>query len=138
MSKELICILDVKLVRVPYDYYKFIPKGIKHPVFNLEDVQGTKCSEIFFDVEEIKGTTFVNQRGERINIGVSKDVQNTLGLAFEVFRKQEDLITEKTQRIIDLRTINSNLNQVINNFEEASLWKRIKLAFKGKLKTNRK
>ena len=85
--------------------------NIKHPTYaefmrcKMEDPLAMKPGiEEYFEWERemVNGTIFMNAKGERICIGASKEVEEALGLPFEVFKEQDKIINQQRKTIESL------------------------------------
>lgn len=116
------------------------------PVYNTDGP--TESPSRWTDIEEIEGKEFVNAKGEHISLGMSKDVQNLIGLPFRVFHQQEEAIKQyrmmnenlkKTlhneidslhQSNINLSMDNDILRNKLNFYRNMSFWQRLRFLFK--------
>lgn len=80
--------------------------------------------------EMVKGRRFVNSRKETICIGLEKEVEELIGLPFEVFEKMRDEIETLENNIEYEKRLNKTLNDSLVNWEQMKLWGRIKNVFK--------
>lgn len=74
--------------------------------------------------EQIQGRSFRNRYNEDVVIGLSKEVQEALGLPMEAFDSMSQTISDQRNTIWDLKSKLVNVNQM-------TLWQRIKFVFKG-------
>jgi len=98
--------------------------------------------------EMVRGRSFFNVRGEEFCIGMTKQVQDAIGLPFEDFENKNALIeelrsrlfekdrhiTRQTDTIIKMEQSSKkeidDLVGIIFTYESMSFWKRLKFLFK--------
>jgi hypothetical protein len=86
---------------------------------------GTDPSEILeIKTEYIVGRRFTNTRGEIITIGVSREVQDLIGLPFHVYEEQE-------ASILCLKTDLSLKEGKLKMLKSANFFTRLKWLFSG-------
>ena len=84
-------------------------------------------------VEQVSGKKFINARGQEFCIGMTKQVQEAIGLPFKVYdnlQKEVNALRKINERI------ESELNQVTyyaNLFRIANFYKRIKYLFTSRM-----
>ncbi len=90
--------------------------------------------------EMIYGRDFINADGERVCIGWSKQVQDLLGLPFEVFENQSAILNKYMKKEFDLTTLVRKkdseiiyLRNQITRYDNMSLWKRLIFFLRCKL-----
>jgi len=112
------------------------------PVYNTDGP--TESPSRWTDIEEIEGKEFVNEKGQRVMLGMSEDVQNLIGLPFRVFREQEKVIDSYRemnetfrkshdalhQSNINLSMDNDILRNKLNFYRNMSFWQRLRFLFK--------
>ena len=83
--------------------------------------------------EMVRGRRFVNHQGEEVCIGMSKQVQEAIGLPFEVYDNMQSSISFLEKRCQNLNNENFNLRNRIRfmeeRFQSINLWGRIKFVF---------
>jgi len=83
--------------------------------------------------EMIRGRRFVNHQGEEVCIGMSKQVQEAIGLPFEVYDNMQSSISFLEKRCQNLNNENFWLRNRIGfmeeRFQSINLWGRIKFVF---------
>lgn len=77
------------------------------------------AEEMKIETEIVRGRMFVNSRGERVCIGIKKNVQDLIGLPFEAFEAQQALIAREQRRVF-------NLENEIKGIKALKFWKRLK------------
>lgn len=124
----MILIKDVIIENHPYDHV-IVPKD---DAYKIPDVS---CSNTpmnsFFEVEHVYGTTFINRWGEKVDIGATKKVQDTIGLCFEAY--------DNMRREIDRWYSNSCMHEyeakknkeLLLEYTQMTFWQRLKFLFKG-------
>lgn len=96
------------------------------PVFHFDpvmvgDEQALMNQQIHEEI--VRGRRFRNAKGYDVVIGITKEVQDTIGLPFEAFDTMERLVNDSLK-------MNESLRKRVNT---ASFWQRIKYLFSGKL-----
>lgn len=109
----MILITDVRVMETDKREVKWLSADIPD-VWSSED----KIQHI--EHELIRSTCFTNKNGMRIHIGATREVQNFLGLPFEVFENQEKIIDE--QRV------------ALKKWNELSFVDHVKFAFRKLIK----
>lgn len=94
-------------------------KKIMRLITNVEYVDRDDDKEMTIETEIVRGSQFVNSRGERICLGIKKDVQDLLGLPFESFFDMNFTINRQRNEIDELKN-------VIQTVRKMSFWKRLK------------
>ena len=115
----MICVTDIEIINVDKDYLqqvyteplKFAADGCT----NLTDIRTT--------VEMIYGETFINANGERFCIGMSKKVQDAIGIPFRAFKDMNKTMDHLRQR-------NKLHRREIDKYKTAGFWNRLKYLFK--------
>jgi len=83
------------------------------------DINPLEHPQMQIHTEMIKGRRFVNAKGKQICIGMSKEVQELIGLPFEVFENlQKDIENE--------RALNKSLNESLLEHEQMGFIDRMK------------
>jgi len=97
-------------------------------------------SPIEYDVEHVNGERFINARGETVCIGMTKHVQDAVGLPFEAFsnmNKELDSLrasfASHVRQIKDLSATLAVSTTKLDAASSASLWKRIRYVFTKRL-----
>jgi len=87
------------------------------------DINPLEHPEMKIHTEIIKGRRFVNIKGKEICIGMSEEVQELIGLPFEVFENlQSDIEYE--------RDMNKKILKQLRTYQHMGIWDRIKNIFK--------
>jgi hypothetical protein len=134
----MLVIKDVDVIEVDLDDYHRIHR------FDYSDHSWIDKGHFIDTVttEDILGRRFVNQRGETVVMGCSKKVEETIGLAFEVFdstvcAKDRELHTARDEicrlenRSQALERKVKTLSQRLGNVRHAPWYKRLKWVFTG-------
>ena len=127
----MICVEDVKICQVERDTFVRTSRG----AWNEEGIAQGKVlpKNAGFKTEEIRGRVFANACGEEICLSMTREVQLTLGLPFEVFdnmEKKMSVLCQEERRSAALLVI-SNLK--VAAYEGAGFFKRMKYLFTGKM-----
>jgi hypothetical protein len=83
--------------------------------------------------EMVRGQTFRNNRGEEINLGLSSDAYEVLGLPIDCWTKQEKEIKEINNKNKRLEFENELMYDRFEEMERCSFWKRLLYLFKNDL-----
>ena len=122
----MLCITEIKVVEANRDLIEIAHmRGI--PFFS-ELLGSDPVERVAVEREVVHGREFVNSRGERVCIGLSRQVQELIGLPFEVF---DDLSNE----LRDERIANIELHSRVVDYEYAGFWTRLRYAFTKKAPT---
>jgi len=117
-GQGMVIVKDISLAIVPRNPWKIFD----HPRvdLNIERLSDGAVMDMKTGItsEMIEGEIFTNKRGERFCIGMSKDVQNAIGLPFECFK--------------NLTQQNNRMQQVISDFGTMTVWQRLRFFFTGK------
>lgn len=105
----MLLIKDVEMENVSGDFAEIIT-----PDFNMHDPE-YKAKKIKYIKETIYGTKFINERGQKICIGTTQKVQDTIGLCFGAFENQGNRIFDQKNHIIRLLGINKRLENKYEN-----------------------
>lgn len=107
MEGKVIVITKIEIKNVPEDHVRVV-------MHQNEKLLGINPAEYHRQVdlaeEEIRGEKFVNNNGEIICIGMSKQVQEAIGLPMEVFRK----LSEHNSHLFERNTRLSRENEKIS------------------------
>ena len=83
--------------------------------------------------EMIVGEEFVNARGQKFCIGLSKQVQEAIGLPMKAFSGMSSKIETQRTTISQLKRKYGVVLAKIDKFESMKLWERIKYVFTNKV-----
>jgi len=139
----MIVVLSVEYAETDRDVMQRTIFPSQVPVYSTEDGPEEMPSR-FLEVENIVGKEFVNEKGQRVMLGMSEDVQNLIGLPFRVFRDQEKVIDSYRnmnetfrkshdalhQSNINLSMDNDILRNKLNFYRNMSFWQRLRFLFK--------
>jgi hypothetical protein len=114
----MIIIKDIDIIEVPTD------KEIELLHSLRTKVGGRVSTDVAILNEAIKGRRFTNQEGKTICIGMTKEVQNLIGLPFEAF----DNLEKAYDRVSNLHY---ESQQWIRKVKSKKWWERIVLVFTG-------
>jgi len=95
--------------------------------------EGTDYIPPEITTEMVRGRRFVNIRGEEVCIGMSKQVQQAIGLPFEVYDTMDNNITFFRKRNQNLESQNFNLLKRIEQHQSISFLGRVKFLFTRKV-----
>lgn len=117
----MIVVTDVKIAKHAYDEiqaYQYSPRNLVAEMWTTDE----RPMMTQYDIETVKGTKFTNARGEKVVIGMSKAVQDAIGLPMEAFSKQN-------QEITCLRNENKLTSLVLESYQMETRWDLIKRIF---------
>ena len=126
----MICITDVEYIETEMDFYvlhEYNPE--KLPLILQKSTKpGSKPEKKEFAGEVrtdlVNGQRFVNADGQEVTIGLSKRVQELIGLPFAVFENQQNVISELRSQIQESQRELEHRGNVIRNLQkELSLLK---------------
>lgn len=132
----MLCVTDITVVETQRDRIRLAHQRHFTPsarVVGSDPVQYSPVEE-----EMVHGKMFVNHFGKRVCIGMTRQVQEAIGLPLEVFQKQRDLIASDRATIADLQHETEDLRRAaqqaqrdLDAFRTAGLWSRLKYAVTG-------
>lgn len=122
----MILIHDIEVMVVPDDvwerYELELPKSVWDPEVRVDDL---------IIREMILGRKYINAYGQKVCIGMTKKIQESIGLPFEAFKNLED----KYERIGNLNIEYAKLNTIHKSnalrLKGLNWWGRLKLVFYG-------
>ena len=151
--RDMIVIKDLEYYEVPDNIHEVIYQIGGNTFIDVNTQTGPiHMPTIEVRKEVIEGKVFVDQQGNRVVVGLSKDAQNILGLQYEAWENSEKEINTLRKDISQYRRSVNNLTQenlelnerikpltfenkyhkeLIRELTDASLWTRIKWIFKG-------
>lgn len=119
MNRKMLLIESIKYVEVDNDVWPIHSFSPPNYYNNLDEpVEESVVREM------VTGRRFVNSRGVEICVGISEEVQNLIGLPFEVFNNMEKEVSEQYYIIQDQ-------NKTLSDFRNMPLWNRFKGLFTG-------
>lgn len=81
-------------------------------------------------LEIIEGRRFVNANGKEFCVGMSKQVQDAIGIPFEAFEDMSNTVGENCIEITKLYAETVTLKRELKQHKEAGFWKRLKYLLK--------
>ena len=128
----MLCITKIEVVNVPEDkldlYYFDSPFANVLPIEGTDPIEYTEVK-----VEHIKGRVFINNRHEEICIGMSKQVQDLIGLPFYVYEKMS---RENESLLSNYNYVNKLYKKVdteLDKYKKLTFFKRLKFLFTKKV-----
>ncbi len=124
----MICIKSIEIIEVEENWMRAV---FYEDVPYVKIDHGNKAISVKALEELITGKIFVNCRGEEVCIGMSKQVQDLIGLPFEVMDK---LLVENAKLVNKEFELTDQRNKLINkldSIEKLSFWQRLKMLFIG-------
>ena len=131
----MLAIKSIEVVEVERDRLEVADwQGIKD--VRVYDTNGTPSKmDVAHAFETIEGRIFVNSNGLELCIGMSKQVQDAIGLPFKAFEDAEKVLNRRWDDIMDLKRINEDQQKKLEVVKDANFWKRFKYAITGKMQT---
>ena len=128
----MILVKSIEIMEVSDNFvYEIYEKmGNPHISYNERESLETKLK---LTREIIKGQRFINKRGESVYIGMTKEVQDILGLPFHVFNDLTNFNRKLQKQLDTLIKDKKDLELKIKNFENIGFLRRLKYLFTGKL-----
>lgn len=124
--REMILIEDINVKVVPEDIVQiYREKQAAQPHFD-----DTLDKEIETTIELIRGKHFINNREQVVCIGMSKQVQDAIGLPFEAFDSLQETLEISNKNYSDKVT---ELSKLQNSINDAPFLSRLKYLFTGRL-----
>ena len=124
----MIAITDVKVINVDRD-----PLMITHLDDPFKMNWASFPDQVEYTHEVIYGEQFLNANDEVITIGMSKVVQDTIGLPMRVFKELTDRNVELNSLLNVISDRLYRRNAQLTMFYSATFWERIKYLFTGRL-----
>lgn len=128
----MLCITKIEVVNVPEDkldlYY------CNDPFANVLPIEGTYPVE-YAEVkrEHVNGKIFINNRHEEICIGMSKQVQDLIGLPFEVYDNMNKEIKSLSGNYNYVNKLYKKLDIELEKYKKLTFFKRLKFLFTNKV-----
>ncbi len=122
------CVVEIKVIDVDYDMVRIA----HHPQSDFAEIVDSNPPEYTKVKQEvIEGRRFVNIRGQEFCVGMSKQVQEAIGLPFEVYQTQrEEIVQLRDSLSIESSQQKTILKQLIA-YQRMSFWARVKFLFRG-------
>lgn len=115
---KMLCVTEVKIINCDRNVVEIaIAKGKQHIKFGDSD---SPIMPVEFVREVIYGKTFINGNYKKVCIGMSKQVQELIGLPFEVFENMQERIFEMET---ELRANNEDILRMHIEGKELDIWK---------------
>lgn len=137
----MICVKDIDVIETEKDELELF--AYNHTPYTVFDDPGPAAISVKYARELIHGHRYINSFGKEVRIGLSKKVQNAIGLPLEAFQnltKRCDNLQHEAKKYCEkfdqltrengqLTRENGQLALTISNFLGMSLWERIKFLF---------
>ena len=124
----MILIQEIKVIQTDID-----PITIAHALACNYEPMRTAYIPPEITTEMVRGRRFVNHQGEEVCIGMSEQVQQAIGLPFEVYDNMQSSISFLEKRCQNLNIENFHQRNRIRfmeeRFQSINLWGRIKFVF---------
>jgi len=129
----MICITDIKIVEVSKNEVAILQtEGLPNKLLKYVCL-ATPPEKVEVTQEMIRGREFINADGERICIGMSKKVQDVLGLPFKTFESMNKELMDKRAAVSLLKEKTMVFQNEVKDFRTAGIFRRLKYLFTGKL-----
>lgn len=102
MEQKMILIKDIEVVIVPNNYVYEMYEKMGKPSISYGERDYLE-KELKMTKELIRGERFINTRGETVYIGMTKQVQDTIGLSFRAFENLRRYNEELRAHLQDVR-----------------------------------
>lgn len=114
----MICVEDVKIFQVERNQFE---------LGRIKRLGGPANKEV------IVGRIFINTRGEEIVLAMTREVQITIGLPFEVFESQGKQIADLSREIGLKNTLLASASTQLSSYRDACFFNRLKYLFTGRV-----
>ena len=126
----MLLIRSIKTEEVPGHLYELRSFDLKH--FHFQRSSGAVTSENIV-TEVVEGKWYVNAHEDRVCIGMSKQVQDAIGLPMEAFENMAHDIKQMIMVIDELAIKLENELQRIESANKMTFWDRIKFIIGRKM-----
>lgn len=124
----MLYVIDITTIESDEPYYVIQHSDKTPPVENLSDPAPTMCET---HVEYIEGKVFVNNRGERVDLGLSKKAADTIGFSLGSSAQLIELHEEQVHLNALLIAKNVELFDRLEAVITAGYWTIFKWLFTG-------
>ena len=114
----MLAVQDIKIVNIEEEEYKHFHTG---ELFATDVIDPS--DKMMVSTEIVKGMQFRNHRGQTICIGMTRAVQEVIGLPMGAFDEQR-------KEISNLHVEATILNATIYKYRNMNFWGRVKFLFK--------
>ena len=122
----MIVIKSIEVIEVPGDILDYYPQRQMVAAFDAKS-----CRPYEKMLKRVEGRRFVNARGEEFCIGWAEEVEEAVGLPFEIFENMsKDLEEFRMESINQVGQIN-RYQKYISELGRAGFFKRLKNLFTG-------
>ena len=132
--ETMIVIRSIDIVNVPNDWYKFVSLDDSRFRRSVYLANPDARENIEIKTEMVKGKIFVNRNGKKFCIGMSEQVQNAIGLPFEVFESQQRAVDIWYAEYVKSDTRKRELEILNNKIIKLNFWQRLLFAFTKKVR----
>ena len=129
MEQKMILIKNIEVEVVSNDYVYEMYEKMGKPSISYGERDYLE-KELKMTKELIRGQRFINNRGETVCIGMTKQVQDTIGLSFQAF---ENLRRYNEELREHLRNMRNNEKTAVNKIEHSGFLTRLKYLFTKQL-----
>ncbi|MDY6969337.1 MAG: hypothetical protein SVR08_11895 [Spirochaetota bacterium] len=130
----MICIAEIKTFHSERDDIYIHKMDNPHFPMMRPVIESDPAEYIEVKEELVYGKEFINANGERVCIGMSKKVQDLIGLPFEAFDNMTRELDKKHITISRLISHNVACQKRLSVFATAGLFERLKYLFTKKIK----
>jgi hypothetical protein len=115
MEQNMILIKDIEVVVVPNNYVYTMYEKMGNPSISYGERDYLE-KELKITKELIRGERFVNTRGETVYIGMTKQVQDTIGLSFQTLNNltkfNRELQRDLNNTIADKKKVEEKIKKI--------------------------
>jgi len=103
------------------------------PSFDIIPNPRLGTQECVYQTEMIIGKQFINHEGKTVYIGMSKKVQETIGLSFEAFEKLRSERDKLKDENGNIRAEIGYLKKKVKKYETMNFWQKLQFLFTGRI-----
>ena len=126
----MLVITDIQVIEVDRDYCELAFFNNDGKCYCNTDTAGEPCN-IIITRENIYGREYKNSNGKYVCIGMSKKVQDALGLPFDEFEAMSATIFELRNDLAVCKGRLIRCNSELDEMKKAGIMKRLKWLFLG-------
>jgi len=129
MEQKMILIKNIEVEVVSNDYVYEMYEKMGNPYVSYNERDHLE-KELKMTKELIRGERFINNRGETVCIGMTKQVQDTIGLSFQAFERLHRYNKELREH---LQNVRKQEKTAVNKIEHSGFLTRLKYLFTKQL-----
>jgi len=132
MEQTMILIKDIEVMAVSSDYMYEMHEKIGNPHISYYERDHLE-KELKMNKELIRGERFVNTRGETVCIGMTKKVQDTIGLSFQALNNLTKFNRELQRDLNNAIADKEKLEEKVEKINNYGFLQRLKYLFTKQL-----